>query len=326
MADANAVLAKLRDLSPEGAAARLAGLIVEDALGRTLGEVLDVKFAAGAAREVLRAFAASDAAAARVTDWIEEWERTLAAEKRPIGALVPASLKTGAHDFAALPVTPPADVIEKLLDREPLKKLLRAQVVDTLIAFGRKAASPVADSPIARGLGGLSKFALGPSSKPSALGAIANAVSGEVERQVEKRASDFADTAVKGILDGISAQLSDPARAKDQAAMRLALLDGFLELTGAEVVQLGHGPVAARVAVGRKALAAWVEDASFEADAEALVNAVAGKDLARTLGEILADLGVKEVVTAKAKEAVARRIAVLVGGDAFAAWLDDLLG
>ena len=325
MADAKAVLGKLRDPSAEGAAARLAALLVEDALGRTLGELIDVKFAAGALREGLRAFASSDAAAARVAELIAEGEKTLAAEKRTIATLLPASLRTGAHDFAALPLPPPAEVIEKLLDREPLKKLLRAQVVDTLIAFGKRAASPVADNAIARGLGGLSKLALGQANKPSAFGAIANAVSGEVERQVEKRATDFADTAVAGILDGISAQLSDPARAKEQAAMRLALLDGFLELTGAEVAQLGRGPVAERVAVARKTLTAWTAEATFETEVEALVKTVLAKEAARPLGDVLADLGLKDFAAAKAKELVQRRIAAFVGGDAFAEWLGELL-
>ena len=327
MADAKTVLEKLRDPSADGAAARLASLLVDDALGRPLSELLDVRVAAGALREALKAFASSDAAAARVTEAIAEAEKTLAAEKRSLGTLLSPSLRTGAHELAALQVTPQREVIEKLLDREPLKKLLRAQVTDTLIAFGRRAASPVADNAIARGLGGLSKFALGgQGSKPSALGAFANAVSGEVERQVEKRANDFADTAVAGILEGIATQMADPARAKEQAAMRLALLDGFLELTGAEVVQLGRGSAAERVAVVRKTLAAWSAEESFEADVEALVNTLLAKDAARSLGEVLADLGVRDVVAAKAKELVQRRVAGVVGGEAFAEWVGELLG
>jgi len=196
--DANRVLERLRDPSSDGASAKLASLIVDDALARTVGELLDVKLAVAALREGLAAFAASDAAAAWVASAIAEGEKTLAAEKRTVAARLSPSLRAGARDYAMLQVTPPRDVIEKLLDREPIKKLLRAQVVDTLVAFGRKAASPVSDNPIARGIGGLGKFARGPAGKPSAFGALANAVSGEVERQVEKRAADFADTGPGG--------------------------------------------------------------------------------------------------------------------------------
>ncbi|MGO9709060.1 MAG: hypothetical protein ACLQBL_09365 [Polyangiaceae bacterium] len=326
MADTASILEKLRDPSPEGASARLAALLVEDALGQTVGDLLDIPSAAAALRDGLRAFAASDAAAARVVDTLGEAEKKLAAEKRTIATVVPTALRAGAHDLAAIAVTPPRDVIVKLLDREPLKKLLRAQVIDTLVAFGRKAASPVSDNPIARGIGGLGKFALGQATKPSALGAFANAVSGEVERQVEKRATDFADTAVAGILDGIADQLSDSARSKEQAAMRLALLDGFLELTGAQVAQLARGPIAERVAVARKTLAAWSAEATFEADVEAFVRGALAKDADRQLGEVLADLGLRDVVAARAKEIVHRRVSALVSAEPFAEWLRALVG
>jgi hypothetical protein len=326
MADAKAVLEKLRDVSGEGASARLASLLVEDALGRPVSELLDVRFLAGALREGLAAFTASDEAAAWLTATLAEGEKTLAAEKRTLGTLVSPALVEGAHELAALQVTPPREIVEKLLDREPLKKLLRGQVIDTLVAFGRRAASPVSDNRIARGLGGLSKLAMGQANKPSAFGALANAVSGEVERQVEKRATDFADTAVEGILEGLAAQLSDPTRAKEQVATRLALLDGLLELTGAEVAQLARGPVAERVTVARKTLAAWGAEASFERDVEALVTTALAKEGARPLGDVLADLGVREVVARKAKELVHTKLVAVVAGDGFAAWLGELLG
>jgi hypothetical protein len=59
---------------------------------------------------------------------------------------------------------------------------------------------------------------------------------------------------------------------------------------------------------------------------EALVSAVLAKDAARPLGDVLAELGLKDVVSAQAKEVVGRRIAAVVGGDAFAEWLGSLLG
>lgn len=326
MADAKAILEKLRDASPEGAVGRLAAIVVDDALGRTLNEHIDVRFVAATVRDAVKAFTSSDAAAARAVELATEGERNLVAEPRAMGALLPASLGAGVHELASLQVTPSREVVEKLLDREPIRKLLRAQVIDTLVAFGRKAASPVADNAIARGIGGLSKLAMGQAGKPGKLGAIANAVSGEVERQVEKRANDFADTAVDGILDGLAAQLSDPARAKEQAAMRLALLDGFLELTGAEVAQLGRGSVVERVAVAREALAAWVAEASFDADVEGFVRTLLAKDADRTLGDVLADLGIRDVVAARATELVRVRVVAFVQAAPFGAWVAELLG
>ena len=131
MADTKTILERLRDPDDDGAAARLASLLVDEVLGRTVGELLDVRFVVAALREGLQAFTSSDAAAARVIAAIGEGEAALMAEKRTVGARISPSLRTGARELAALQVTPPRDMIEKLLDREPLKKLLRAQVSDT---------------------------------------------------------------------------------------------------------------------------------------------------------------------------------------------------
>jgi hypothetical protein len=326
MTDPATLLERLRDPSPDGASARLAGLLVEDALGRTVRELVDVRVTVAALRDALRAFTSSDAAEVRVIMALSEGEKLLESEKRPLGAVISAALKTGARDLAAVHATPPRDVVAKLLDREPVKKLLRAQVIDTLVAFGRKAASPVSDNAFARGLGGLGKLAMGQTGKPSAFGALANAVSGEVERQVEKRAADFADTAVAGILAGLAEQISDPARAKEQAAMRQALVDGFLELTGAEAAQLGRGPLGERVAVVRRTLAAWSAEGAFEADVEAVVAAVLAKEGDRKLGDVLAEVGLRDVVSARAKELVQRRMSSFVGSEPFAEWLRALHG
>ena len=322
--DQTQLLEKLQDPSDNGAVAKLARLVVEDALGRTIGELVDVEFVVGALRDGLRAFTASEAVAAQIVARIGAADKKLAAEKAPLDALLPESIVQGARELAALRVTPSRPTVVKLLDREPLKKLLRAQVVDTLVAFGRRAASPVADNPIARGLGGLGKLALG-QAKPGALGALANAVSGEVERQVEKRATDFADTAVAGILDGLADQISDPSRAAEQAAMRLALLDGFLELSGAEVAELGRGPLAERVAVVRKALSAWSASEAFEAEVTKAVRDAVADDAKKTLGELLEEHALKDVVTARAVELVRVRTQAFVAAGPFAAWLGELV-
>jgi hypothetical protein len=325
VSDAAAILAKLRDASPEGAVARLAALLVDDAMGRTIGELVGVRAGAAALKDILRAFAANDAAEARVVRAVTEAEERIGVEKRPLGSFVPPALKMGARELAAVPLTPSRDVVMRLVDREPVRKLVRAQVTDTLVAFGRRAASPMADNPLARGLGGLGKLAMGQASKPGAFGALASAVSGEVERQVEKRAADFADTAVDGILSGLADQISDPSRAKEQAAVRQALIEGVLELTGAEVLALGRGPTASRVAVARRALAAWVADDSFERDVESFAGALLAQEAARTLGEVLAELGLRDVVAARAKELVLPRVAAVVGGEPFAQWLGSLV-
>jgi hypothetical protein len=325
MPDAHDLLARLRDPAAGAAADRLAALLVEDALGRTLVEIAPPAAVAEALRDGLRALTASDAAEARIVRDAEEAMRELGAHKGPVDDLVPPALAEGLRELVQLRAEPKRDAVLKLLDRDPLRAILRAQVVDTLIAFGRKAASPVADNAIARGIGGLGKLALGQlASRPSPLGSLANAVSGEVERQVEKRATDFADTAVAGILEGLADQVSNPARAAEQAAVRLALLDGFLELSGADLAELTQVNVGARVKVVRKAAAAWVADPAFLTDATALLTKLAAKDAGRTLREILDDLGLTDTVRTHARATAKRWIEAVVATDAFAAWVASL--
>ena len=60
--------------------------------------------------------------------------------------------------------------------------------------------------------------------------------------------------------------------------MRQALVDGFLELTGAQAAQLTRGPVGERVAIVRRALAAWAAEATFEVDVEKLVTTLLAKE------------------------------------------------
>jgi hypothetical protein len=326
MPDKTDVLARLRDPRPDGPADRLAALIVADVLGRSIRELVDAKAAAASLAEGIRALTASDAAEANVIAALEHGARELAAHNDPIETVIPDALQSGLRALVQLPAAPKREAIMKLLDREPIKKLLRAQVIDTLIAFGKKAASPVADSSIARGIGGLSKLAFGQlASRPSPLGSIASAVSNEVERQMEKRATDFADTAVGGILEGLADQVSDPARAAEQAAVRLAVLEGILALTGADIAALGGGSIPGRVQAARKSMKAWAASATFAADIEAGLALLLARDGDRSVREILTDLAIVDVVEARARTVVRERITAIAEGDAFATWLGELL-
>jgi len=281
---------------------------------------------AEAVREGLVALTASDAATQRIIERVEGATAALVAEERPLGKLVPPPLADGVRALARLHATPSHDALLKLLDRAPIQRMIRAQVIETLAAFGRKAASPVAESSLARGLGGISKRALGQiASGPGALSRVANAVSNEVERQVEKRATDFADTAVAGILAGVVDQATDTSRRDEQAAVRIAVIDGLLEMSGAELAGLAPGHAPSQVDAVRSALQAWVCLPDFVAHVEAVIAAVIAADVARPVGDLLADFELRDTVEKHATRAVERAIARLVAGDAFERWLNDLL-
>lgn len=282
-------------------AQRLAELVVEETLARPAGELVDPALAA----VVLRAFVASDGAEARVAAWLRDRAALLAVETRTLEALLPAPLARAARELLELPLTPRRELVMKVADRPPVRKLLRAQVLATLVDFARKAASPITDNPIARGVGGLLR-------KPgggSRFGSLGSAISGEVERQTEKRAAEFADTAVFGVLSGLADDLSDASRARDQADVRGAVLEGVLALTPAETMEPLRDNLTAATGIIRRALTAWSASATFEAELATVAAFVLGKGATRPLGEVLAELGVRDVVTAQATSWLAARLA-----------------
>jgi len=324
MITADELLTRLRDASDDAPTARLTAVLVDDVLARPVRELVEPSAVAAAARDVIRAWTASDDGVAKVVADIERARTLLGMHAGTLGEPLPAPLREGLRELVQLPLVARREAVLKLLDRPSFRQVLRGQLVGTLVDFGRKAASPVSDNALARGLGGLGKLA-GQIARPSPLGAIASAVSGEVERQIEKRASDFADTAVAGILAGIADQASDPAKAAQQAAMRLELLEGLLALTGTDLSALAESGVGAQVAVVRKALTGWSTEPSFLETVEKPLALVMALEAERPLGELLAALGMRDAVGAHARVYVRKALAHLVATDAFGAWLREAM-
>ena len=319
------LLARLRDTSDDAPSARLAALLVEDTLARPVRELVDPTLVATAVQSALLAWTESEPGVAHVVARAERGRAMASVHDRPVSDLVPAAVQGGLRELVQLPFVARRGAVMKLLDRQSFRQLVRAQLVQTLVDFGRRAASPVSDNPIARGLGGLGKLA-GQIAKPSGLSAIASAVSNEVERQVEKRANDFADTAVTGIISGIADQASDPSRAAQQAALRLELVEGVLALTGADLGELARGNLDRQVGVARKALAAWAAKGDLARDVEAPLRFIVEMEGARPLGALLGELGVLEPVSIHARAFVRAALARVVAGEAFVAWLEQTMG
>ena len=251
--------------------------IVDRLLARPLGEIVDPSLLAGA----LRALAGSDAGRARVAARLAGAARALGDDARPLSQLLPAPLGAALRELVALPVTPRRETVEKLVDRPAVRRLVRAQVLAMLVDFTRRAASPFTENPIARGLRAFTPRQ------------VKQAVSGEAER----RAADFADTAVSEVLDGLASDLSDVTRAREQADVRVAVVEGALAVTPAELVAPALAHVDRSVEIVWRALGAWTASATFQQDIERGITFVLGDERSRPLGDVLADLGLREAVT-----------------------------
>jgi hypothetical protein len=120
--------------------------------------------------------------------------------------------------------------------------------------------------------------------------------------------------------------MADPKKAREQAAVRAAVLEGVLELTAPMVVEPIQPQLAPALAIVRRALAAWSAEPGFRADVAAVLEAVLAADATRPLGDLLGELRLRDVLARRAEEAVRARLGALVASEGFAAWLGALVG
>lgn len=311
------------------AAERLVELLVEDTLQRPLRELVAPLETGKAVVEALRAWTASERAVElqeamghRARSWLQEQRMTL-------GELTGRAVEDAFLDLAARPYVPSKDLLIFLLDREPMRLLLRELFHDGLITFGNKVRAPVASNPLAKGLGGLGRFAK-ERARSTSLGAIATDVAerltDEMERQVEKRAFEFADAALEGLIRKLADLLSNPARAEQQAALREALVEGIFSLSLRELAEeWGRDDPRERGRIVRRGLGLWVATDDAVAQVVALFEGLAGELGDRSLRELLEELELVEAFRGIAGDAVRRRLQPFLEGEAFAAWLGELL-
>lgn len=122
---------------------------------------------------------------------------------------------------------------------------------------------------------------------------VTSAMSDEFERQMQRRATEFADGAVDNLLQRAATTLTDPGRRAEQTELKLALLDYGLSLRGPELArELERLQPAALAELVRAAAHSWLGRDSAEADLVALLQQVRDRAPEKTLRELLAELGV----------------------------------
>ncbi len=308
----------------------LAGAIVGSLRQERLRDVLDPAELSESVVRWASSLASEGPLEARAEQAIEAALVALAKERRPLGKVLPESARRAAMEAADRSFTLDRAVLRKVLDRPPVRRLLRELFFDALVAFGEKVRAPVAESSIARSFGGLGKFAAEQvKERTGSLGVLASgvagAVRGEVERQWDKRSVEVADAALHGILGRLVEALGDPARAREQAALRSALVEGVLELTGAELAAEArrYGPAAAAKRA-RAALAAWAASKEAKAQAKVAIEALLGGDLDRTVGALLDEWGLSKRFEEELTRTLAPRLQALFEADLFETFLREL--
>jgi hypothetical protein len=330
--NAQDLLARLQDTSPEGPLDRLAALVVEHELSQPLETLLPPPLLARALRAALEGWLASDTADRELVSAIEHLQHQLALDPRTLREALPTELTKGLAELAARRYSPDRALVLAVVDRPPVRALARGLLLNVLIEFSRKVSAPVTENRLAKGLSGLARLAAEQAkSSGGALGGLASGMAGalsdEIERQVERRAREFTDSALSGVFQQLADALTDPSRATEQAEMRVALLEGLL---GLPLKRLGHElsrvDVPGGAPVVRKGLSQWLASKDVTAELEGWLTRAMARDAKRPVREVLGALGLLEAFQSLGRESLRARLAPVVTSEPFARWLEELMG
>jgi hypothetical protein len=275
-------------------------------------------------RAVITAWLEADTAGTVLQRVVEHVVHRLQVERRSLKESLAPELLAAVRQVIARPFSPDRALVLSTIDRGPLRELVRAILLEEILEFGRRASAPVAG--MARGLGALARFA-GETVKTRTgiVGSMVGAVGDEVERQLEKRAADFVDSALAGVFGQVADAIADPRRAGEATELRLSIFDGVLELTGTQLSrELVNADLPGAAELLRKGLRTWVASPRAEREVLDLVNFFFALETG-SLRELLTTLGVLTPVRALLIEQTSERMHQLVQSEAFAGWLTALL-
>ena len=321
------LLARLQDASPHGPLDRLAALVVEHELSQPLTTLFPPALLARATRRSLEGWLASPTAEGELAAVLDRLQEELARRPGTVRDVVPREFAQGLAELASHRYSPHRELVLGVIDRPPVRALVRGLMLNVLIEFSRKVSAPVTENRIAKGFTGLARFAAEQArSSGGTLGGIAGALTDEIERQVEKRARDFIDSAMSGIFQQTADALSDPQRASEHAELRVALLDGVLGLPLSRLGrELSQVDVPRGTAVARKALTQWLASPESQPALEEALGRVLTHGGDKPVRELLQALGLLDTFQQVGREALRTRLAPIVGSAPFAQWLSELM-
>jgi hypothetical protein len=155
---------------------------------------------------------------------------------------------------------------------------------------------------------------------------MVGAVSGEVERQLEKRAVEFVDASMSGVFGELADSISDPKRAHEAAELRVAFFEGALELTLPQLArELMNLDVPGGARVLREGLGRWVGSPEADASFREAAHRLTERDGARPLRAVLEEAGQLQTFRTLGREGLRARIGEVVATPAFSAWLEGVL-
>lgn len=303
-------------------AQRLAELSVDELFATSIKTLTPEDKVSALVKEALKAWLDTESALTHLDRVVKDISQELAKHSETFEDVLPEQLREGAEAWLARPWSPDRAVVLAALDRAPVRALIRKLLLDAILEFGRGMGGGTAGS-VAKGLGGFAKFA---TERTGTLGALVGAVGGEVNRQLESRAADFVDAALSGIIQKIAEEFSSPARAKQQAELRVAIFEGALCLRGTQLSkEVLRADVVGGTRITRDALFNWLETPQSAAQLDRTVKRLLAFESDRSLAEVLRELGLHDVARKHAVDALTIRIRQIAATQSFKSFAEELL-
>lgn len=276
-------------------------------------------------RRFLDGWLSSDSAVEEMNHVVEACVAMMQRDNRSLAAWLGPDMRAALRAVISRPISPNRQLVLRIIDRKPTRDLVRQLLLETVLDFTKKASAPVAG--MAKGLGSLARLASETvKSRGGSLGHMVGAVSGEVERQLERRAIEFVDSALAGVLSQLADVVANPQRAAEAAELRLALFDGFAEATGPQLAyELINVDAAGAAVTLRQALLRWLSTPASDEALKVWADALVALVRQRTLGEVLARLGVLVPARAFGVAQLAVQIRELAKSEAFVVWLRETM-
>lgn len=314
----------LERLSQNSALTELGSLSVDAWLETPLRDALAPVLTSGLLRAALEGWLSSEAAVPALTRGLEQVLTQLGAERAALKTLAPHELRVTLRELMRRPFSPDRKVVLTIIDREPTRALVRQILLDAVLEFARRASAPMAG--VAKGLGALARMA-GETvkSRSGGLGSLVGAVGSEVERQVEKRAVEFVDATLASVFGQLADAVADPRRAEEAAELRLALLDGVLELTPAQLSrELINADVPGATELIRTGLRRFLATPEADAVLATAITRVHALLPEQTVKASLEEAGLLDALRPVLVEQAVARLRQVLATPRFAAWLTQL--
>ena len=308
--DAEQLLRRLEN----GGLESLATLTIDHLLSRPVAELVDPDWVARQLVLALEAVSAGPETERWLAKRITDLRETVPAGT--VGDRMPDEIRDPLRDVVGRPYLPDRVLVGRLLDHVAMQRLLRDVLGGALRGFVQKLKAPV-PRPLSklRALGGKAL-------QEGMLGGLSH----EIERQAEARIKDFVDGAVQSFVQQVADHITAPEHAQAYAAFRVHLVDTLLDtelaVFGGEIDKLQPEALVATAAATARALA---RREGFEGESAAALRAAIDASSGRSLGELLAEAGIREDWRRETESQLATQARNLVASDAFRHWLEDLV-